>query len=43
MVSERKDTDEEQLSVKEKNTENVTEFVYMYLENLLTENNDGNR
>ena len=41
MVSGRKDTEEGQLSVKEKNIENVTEFVY--LENLLTENNDGSR
>src|SRR6218665_3101611 len=41
MVNERKDTEEEQLSVKDKKTENITEFVY--LGSLLTEDNDESR
>ena len=41
MVNGRKDTEEEQLSVKDKKIENITEFVY--LGSLLTEDNDESR
>jgi len=41
MVNGRKDSEEEQLSVKDKKIENVTEFVY--LGSLLTKDNDGSR
>ena len=41
MVNGRKGTEEEQLSVKDKKIENITEFVY--LGSQLTEDNDGSR
>src|SRR6218665_3028602 len=41
MVNGRKDVEEEQLSVKDKKIENVTQFIY--LGSLLTEDNDGSR
>jgi len=41
MVNGRKDKEEEQLSVKDKMIEKMTEFVY--LGSLLTEDNDGSR
>ena len=41
MVNGRKDTEEEQLSVKDKKIENIAEFVN--LGSLLTEDNDGRR
>src|SRR6218665_1185042 len=44
MVSGRKDTEEEQLSVKDKKIENVMKFVYLgSLLSLLTEDNDESR
>src|SRR6218665_1878756 len=39
MVNGRKDTEEEQLSIKNKMIENITELVY--LGSLITEDNDG--